>query len=134
MTTIVAHADAVLAALSTMDIPAYDADKVPASPGFPYAVAYLDIGRGEEHRLTARTKLRSWRLAVVVVGSSPYEARYAADQVDATLTGHRIEIPGCVTTPLRDESSQPVERDDPDIPGIFTATSVWRFASAPDGS
>lgn len=129
--SVVATADSALAALAVMDVPAYDADKIPADPAFPYVVVYLDIGRGDNYRLSARTTTRTWRLAVMIVGSSTYEARYACDQVDAALAGTRIAIPGFVTTPLRNESSQPVEREDPDVPGIYTTTSVWRFATTP---
>ena len=129
--SVVATADAVLAAMAGMTIPVYDADGVPAEPAFPYAVTYMDIGRWDGHRLSARSKLRTWRLVVMVVGSSTYETRYAADQVSDALDGHRITIPGYLCTPLRGESSQPVEREDPDIPGIYTTTAVWRFATTP---
>lgn len=126
---IVTHADALLAAMAGMDIPVYDSDEVPDSPEFPYAVLYMDIGQWDNHRLSARTKLKVWRIVVMAVGSTAYEARYAADQIDAALSGHRLSIPGYVTTPLRGESSQPVEVEDRDVPGIYTTTAVWRFAS-----
>lgn len=128
---IVDVADAALARLQTMDVPAYDSDGIPQQPDMPYAVMYVDLGRPDAYRLSARSKLTGWRIAVITVGSGAYEARYAADQVSAAYTGHRFVIPGYSCTPCQAESSTPVEIDNFDIPGIYSSTGVWTFSSTP---
>lgn len=123
----VAHADAVLARLQTTELDTYDT--VPQNPPFPYAEVIADLGRHVAPRLHGRSKRKAWRVMVRVVGSTKYEARAAYDVVSEALYGHRLVVDGVLCTPCGDESSEPVDLDDPDVPGVYSGHIVWTFAS-----
>lgn len=127
----VAHADAVIAALTSAGVAAYEQPDAPESPDPPHAVVYGDLGRGETYRMNGRSKVTAYRVPVLVVGGTPNNARYAADAVTSALHGLRLAVTGSLCTPVRLESSTPVRNDDTDPAGTYVSTLVFTFASSP---
>lgn len=126
--TTVAVADAVLSALTTAGVNAFEPHTAPSDADPAYAVVHGDLGRGETYRLSGRTKMSAHRFVVMAVGITPHEARFVADEIRTALEGQRIAVSASPPL-LRLESSRPVELDDTDVPNVYSGSLVFTFAT-----
>lgn len=102
------QADAIMTALATAGIPAYDTQTEHPEP--QYAVITAGVGTATPHRLSTTAHWADEIISIMCVGRTPAGARSLAQRVRAALTGKRIPDGA---PPLRElESSQPLA--DPD--------------------
>lgn len=91
----------------------------------PFAVFYFDSGRKSAFERTVLNNApRDLRYQTTCVGSTPEQARWAADKVGAALYGGVPSVSGRLVWPVIEESSQPIRRDDESLTS-YLATSQW---------
>jgi hypothetical protein len=123
------HHAAVAAALNGVSGLVHYQGQAAFNPAPNYVVSYTDTGRPGAHVLSARSTSRGWRVATLYVGSTYANALRVAELTEGALLGVRLTIAGRECTPVKKESSRPVEPD-PDDASVFSGTDVWVFASS----
>ena len=126
-----AHNDALLVALrADTQLVVYDADEAPASPTYPYvSVSHFARRYGDTYtRISDSCASAGYRVVVLAVGSSPDEARWATERVEARLECARLVVTGYTCSACRFESASGVARD-PDMEDLYVGSTVWTFVS-----
>lgn len=115
----VTHFGAVRARLDALSssITVYE-DDVPDEPSFPYVVLRMSTGDEQAEMLCGVSNEADWWAWLTCVGETGMSARVVAREVRAALADSVLTVAGRVCTPLRKESSLPVQPDrDVVIPG-----------------
>lgn len=123
-----AHATGVKALVTGVTV---YTSRAPDGATTPYVVLHPDQGRGEPTSLQGDSDWRPWRYYTTCVGSTPEQAQWAAEKVEAGLLDVRPTVTGRSCTPIRKESSVPVTRDEDAPTPVFMARDVWVFSSIP---
>jgi hypothetical protein len=97
----------------------------------PYVVLHPDQGQADTTSYEGRSDWRSWRYTTTCVGSTPEQAGWAAERVEANLLDIRPAVAGRTCTPIRKEAPIPVDRDEDVQPPVYIARDVWVFSSVP---
>ena len=131
-----AHYAAVKALLADLPFTLYEG-QVPDTPSFPYAVLFMDTGRGSDSRLSGRTARSVYDFQVNSVGLTDASARLVSDAVRARVLDARPSVTGFRCGLIDKVTSIPV-RADKDITDPATglhpmfAADSFSFESVPE--
>lgn len=126
--------EAVKALLSAVpNLTIYKADDLPLSKiGRPkiYVVVYDQTPLHRDVRLDAQRGTLGWTYALLHVGSTTNEVRWAIQKTNDALSRVHPAVADHKSTPLKCISSSQLVQD-PDVtqPTLWSATAVWRFAT-----
>lgn len=130
-----AHYDAVKALLADLPVVLYDG-QVPNEPEFPYAVLYMDTGRGTSSRLCGTTSRDTYDFQITSVGLTDKAVRVVVDEVMSRVKDVRPEVAGFRSGQVDSLASIPV-RPDKDVTDPETnlhpmfAVNTFSFVSTP---
>ena len=130
-----AHMGAVLQLLEEFPHTLY-VGQVPDQPSFPYAVIYMDTGRGGDLRLSGHTRRRTFDFQITSVGLTDTAVRIVADAASDLLLDRRPRVPGYSSGRIRHVTSVPV-RPDTDVRDTETrlhpmfSVDTYSFRSTP---
>jgi len=91
-------------------IPYYDG-QVPNEPSFPYRVLRMGAGNETAERLCGTSGRADFRFYITSVGLSATAVEIVADAARSLLIDVRPVVAGRVCTPIRRESSIPIQED-----------------------
>lgn len=131
------HYTAVLDLLSDLPVTLYEG-QVPATPSYPYAVLYMDTGRGSSRQLCGKTNRDTYNFQVTSVGVTDASVRFVVDAVMSRLKDVRPAVTGFRSNPIEHLASVPVRPDrdvtDPDTNlHPMYAVDTFTFVSTPRG-
>lgn len=123
---------AVVARLDAQNLAGGAHDSLPASPTYPYVVAYFGGGVGFTDREDDRNLRRTISGQTTVVGLSAAQCRAALDRVVGALEDWAPAVTGRTCTEMTHTGSQPI-RPDEELADrtVFYATDQWSFTSDP---
>lgn len=124
------HAGAVVALLQGAGLTVYDA-RVPDSPTLPYVVLYAEPGLLQRSALAATSGWLDWPFQVTAVGKERSQAAWAAQKARAALVDVAPTVTGRTCSPILQDSSQPITRDDDITPPVFYVAAGYRLLSVP---
>ena len=105
---------------------------VPTGQEPPYVVVYLVGAPKEGDNLNRRSDEARPRAYIHSVGMTPAAARIIAGQVASTIVDERLTIPGWSCGPIKNELSNPAERDESTGTVVMDQvdTYVWDMTAA----
>lgn len=105
---------------------------VPVGQEPPYLVVYLVGAPKEGDNLNRRSNEAAPRAYLHSVGTTPAAARIVAGQAAATIVDQRLTVAGWSCGPIKNELSNPPERDESKGVTVMDQvdTYVWHMAAA----
>ena len=121
-----AHIAAVLDALTDGDAVPYTIQQAKRVQVLPPAYNEVTVERryGDSYRSCGSTSRRGYRIAVRSLGRTIEGALEMRQAVEAALEDQRLTVDGLPTTPIRFETAQQVDDDEP---GWFSGMSLWTY-------
>lgn len=123
------HVDAVQAALTTAQIPAY-LGGAPQDVTAPYVVLYPEPGAPGAASLADDRVWWSGIVQATSVGQTAEQALNVADRC-ATALSAPLQVAGRASWRPQALGGQPVRRDDDVTPPVYYAVARWRLRSMP---
>lgn len=126
-----AHVAAVYALLDAVaNLNVYDG-VVPNTPALPYVVLWANQGAPSSNTVEQASTRRDFTIQTTYVGSTPEQARWAAEKAQGALLDVTPTVAGRQCWPLVVEASQSTRVDLDVDPPVFLSVDVWRLASVP---
>lgn len=105
-----AHYAAILRLISDIPHDLYEG-QVPDEPDFPYAVFYMDTGRGGDRRMSGRTGRHTFDFMITSTGLTAESVRIVSDHARRRLLDVRPGVEGYSSSLIRHVTSIPVRPD-----------------------
>ena len=105
--------------------------KAPTDAGSRYCVLHPDQGTAEASSYDGESGWRTFRIVTHCFGTTAEQAQAVYDAVEANVLDATPTVSGWSCTPVRKESSLPIEPDDDKQPTVFLARDAWVYSSVP---
>jgi hypothetical protein len=126
-----AHVTAVVGLLDAVaNLTVYDGE-VPNTPTLPYVVVFSDQGPATRTGFEAVSDRRDFTFQTSAVGSTPEQARWAAEKTSAALLDVTPTVASRTCWPITHLGSQPTRPDLDVDPPVYLAVDQWRLPSIP---
>lgn len=123
-----AHTAAVLSLIDNVTV---FLSRAPGGTTPPYVVLHPDQGNASATSLGGDSDWRPWRFQTTCVGSTPEQTQWAAERVEGNLLDVTPTVTGRKCSPIRKETSIPIDRDEDVQPPVFIARDTWVHSSIP---
>jgi hypothetical protein len=125
-----AHVEAVKTLIG-VTVRLYEDGQVPDEPEMPYAVLYADNGDASRTTLAAVSDRRDHAFHIKSVGLDPTGVRSVSERVRVAVLDQRPAVAGRATSPITQETSQPLRVDRDVTPHRLFTDDLYTFSSVP---